>query len=556
MKRPFASESELLATVLAILPRKPRLTAPERKVVARVQNAPIPMVPEALIASIAAGADPLGESLIALRTPEIRRLAGAVYTPQAIVKPMLACAKAHCGAPVRVVDPGAGSGRFIAAAATCFPSAKLVAVETDPLAALVLRANAAVLGFDRRLTIKLADYREITLPRIKGTTLFIGNPPYVRHHDLSAASKDWYAARAKTHDVPGSKLAGLHLHFFMKTLELAAPGDYGVFITAGEWLDVNYGGTLRSLLANGLGGRSLHVIDAKARPFQDAMTTGTITAFKVGDTPAHLIVGHVAAVRDLGSLTTGVAVPWSVASKTSRWSTLTKPAAPTETGIELGDLFRVHRGQVTGANAVWIAGAAARQLPGRVLYPCVTRARELIAAAPALLSLGSLRRVVDLPRDLDELTDHERRQVGAFLAWARSQNAHESYVASHRKPWWSVRLREPAPVLVTYMGRRPPVFVRNLAKARCLNIAHGLYPREPISDALLTAVLLYLQGGVSTSDGRTYAGGLIKFEPRELERLRLPSLTQLYEAAADAMDASVVSRKCLHHQMPSPFAAC
>jgi len=76
MKRPFASESELLATVLAILPRKPRLTAPERKVVARVQNAPIPMVPEALIASIAAGADPLGETLIALRTPEIRRLAG------------------------------------------------------------------------------------------------------------------------------------------------------------------------------------------------------------------------------------------------------------------------------------------------------------------------------------------------------------------------------------------------------------------------------------------------------------------------------------------------
>jgi adenine-specific DNA-methyltransferase len=40
-----------------------------------------------------------------------------------------------------------------------------------------------------------------------------------------------------------------------------------------------------------------------------------------------------------------------------------------------------------------------------------------------------------------------------------------------------VRLRPPAPILATYMARRPPAFVHNLAGARHVNIDHGLYPR-------------------------------------------------------------------------------
>jgi hypothetical protein len=42
------------------------------------------------------------------------------------------------------------------------------------------------------------------------------------------------------------------------------------FITAAEWLDVNYGAVLRRLLADGLGGTAIHLIDPKAQPFVDA----------------------------------------------------------------------------------------------------------------------------------------------------------------------------------------------------------------------------------------------------------------------------------------------
>src|SRR3546814_5901926 len=59
-------------------------------------------------------------------------------------------------------------------------------------------------------------------------------------------------------------------------------GDYGVFITSSEWLDVNYGATLRNLLTQRLGGVALHVLDPAIMPFSDATTTGAITCFRIG----------------------------------------------------------------------------------------------------------------------------------------------------------------------------------------------------------------------------------------------------------------------------------
>ena len=85
-------------------------------------------------------------------------------------------------------------------------------------------------------------------------------------------------------------------------------------------------------------------------------------------------------------------------------------------------------------------------------------------------------------------------------------------------------LRPPAPILCTYMARRPPAFVRNRCGARHLNIAHGLYPRETLPPAVLDSLAAWLRNNVGVAAGRTYAGGLTKFEPKELERIPIPKL--------------------------------
>jgi len=238
----------------------------------------------------------------------------------------------------------------------------------------------------------------------------------------------------------------------------------------------------------------------------------------------------VARLADLGELAGGTAVPAPVLRTASRWTPLAGPAAPgggrgrpPAGHVELGELCRVHRGQVTGANRVWVTAGNPAGLPGRFLFPAVTRASELFGAGGALTTTARLRSVIDLPADLGELAPAELALVTRFLAGAEAAGAAGSYIACHRKPWWRVRLRAPAPILATYMARRPPAFVRNLAGARHVNIAHGLYPREPLPPAALDGLAAYLRRSVTRAQGRTYAGGLTKFEPGEMERLPVPA---------------------------------
>lgn len=474
------------------------------------------------------GRDPLGDAYTALLTPAERRPLGQTYTPTKIVESMISWAKDQ-GAPVRIVDPGTGSGRYLLAAARAFPEARLIGADVDPLATLMLRANVAALGIEGRSEVVLGDYRALKLQEVDGPTLFVGNPPYVRHHQISADWKAWLLATAKKRGLKASALAGLHVHFFLATVEHGRPGDYGAFITSAEWLDVNYGSLVRQLLLEGLGGESLHILDPKAAPFADATTTGAITCFRLGERPESIKVRRVEEVSALGRLDQGRELSRERLAEANRWSVLTRvtPKLP-EGYTELGELCRVHRGAVTGANKIWVTTGDV-DLPERVLFASITKARELFGAGERLAGDASLKRVVNLPVDLEVFDSDERKAIDRFLVAAKRTGVDKGYIASKRKAWWSVGLREAAPVLATYMARRPPAFVRNDVEARHINIAHGLYPREDLSATILDNLASHLRTAVTLAQGRTYAGGLTKFEPKEMERLPIPSLESLSE---------------------------
>lgn len=517
------SESALIGLAVALGAEEVPEWSEEEERLARSSDSPPPDVVARARKAILAGRDVLGEAFCALRSPEIRRRQGATYTPGAIVSAMLDWAERK-GTPDRIVDPGTGSGRFLVAGGKRFPHAQLVGVERDPVAALLARGNLAACGFASRARVLLEDYRRFSLPPIAGLTLYVGNPPYVRHHLLEPEWKRWLSGEAAKRRLPSSQLAGLHVHFFLATLSKASPGDVGTFITASEWLDVNYGALLRSAFLGELGGERIVVIDPAARPFTDAATTAAITFFQVAQRPATIEIGRVSGIEQLSDPAAVTPIRRERLEGEQRWSHLTRqPKRHPEGYAELGELCRVHRGQVTGLNRVWIAGSHSVGLPERVTFPSITRARELFEAGRELSDPLSLKRVIDLPPELDVLDERERAQVERFLRIARGMGADRGYIATNRKAWWSVGLREPAPILTTYMARRPPVFVRNRADARHINIAHGIYPREPMSDRALAALADYLTRTTRIEAGRTYAGGLTKFEPREVERLLIPA---------------------------------
>ena len=157
----------------------------ERTIVKDVQ--PVPGTAK-LKARILAGEDPLGEAFCRIRSVQQRRSSGQIFTPRPVIAAMVNWAASQDSIPQRIVDPGVGSARYLVAAARHWKNAQLIGVDVDPVAAILARAHLAAAGFADRAQITVQDYRDIKLPTIPGSTLYIGNPPYVRHHQIGRAS--------------------------------------------------------------------------------------------------------------------------------------------------------------------------------------------------------------------------------------------------------------------------------------------------------------------------------------------------------------------------------
>jgi len=479
--------------------------------------------------------DAPGTDYCATHSAEDRRAGGVTLTPAWLVERMLDLAQERetaSGPFDTIVDVGAGTGRFIVAALARLPQARGIAVEINPVLARLLRQRLRERGLSGRVDVIEGDFRAATLP-LRGRALFIGNPPYVRHHDIEPVWKGWYRDGMAARGIEASALAGLHAHFLLRAAQAMRPGDALCFVTAAEWLDNGYGSALRRLLSGpGTGTdlpeiqlRSLWLASAADPVFPDALVSAVVFEADCAGAERPVQFGALAGrqwqpVRQ---------VPAHELRSAPRWSPLSQPgplagAAGEGPEIELGELFRITRGQVTGMNEAWVLPADFGPLPPELALPTVTRAREIIdGTVVAPDARQRLRQVVNLPRELDSLSPPHRATAQRLIDRAQALGADRGYIARHRSPWFAVDLRPPPAAFVTYMGRRPPVFRPNPQQVSFLNIAHGLYPREPIAPERVQAILDHLNTHTALYSGRVYGGGLAKFEPSDIARLRFPA---------------------------------
>lgn len=473
--------------------------------------------------------DPLGAALCRMRPAVERRRVGAFYTPTRLIKPMIEWVLAR--EPDRVVDAGCGSGRFAAAAVCRQPDIEVLAVDLDPLATLLTRASLAVLGA-RAATVVQADYTTFDIPKIRGRTAYLANPPYVRHHDIDPSAKTWAVNAARRAGQKVSGLAGLHSYFFLATVLSAQPGDVGCFITSSEWLDVNYGSLIRGLFLDGLGGQSLHVLDPRAVPFEGAMTTAAIACFEVASRAPEIRLQLVSTSAELEHFEDGRLVPRGDLARTKRWSPLLLQRLTTQelgATVPLGAVAHVHRGAVTGGNEFFLLTRPKARALGieRWCRPAIVSAEEILTSDGVVRNSLDRKLLLDIPRGIDR---SKYPELDAYLRTGETARDGkppicERYIARHRRPWWYLGLKTAPPIVATYMARQAPAFARNPDGLALVNVAHGIYPHHTLTEDQLAALVTALNVSRSSfrGNGRTYHGGLEKFEPREMEALPIPA---------------------------------
>jgi adenine-specific DNA-methyltransferase len=482
------------------------------------------------------GEDPLGEALSGLRSPLARRLQGAIYTPFPIVRSMIAWTIAHTVSTV--VDPGCGSGRFAAEAVRQRPELNICAVDLDPVATLITRCALACLEHKNSSVVN-ADFVTWNAPHPPGLVGIVGNPPYVRHHDIGPEGKELGRKAASRLGIPWSGLAGLHVLFTTAAALQMRDEDVLCFITSTEWLDVRYGVVLRAMLREQPRLQAISILDPRSSAFADVMTTASIFYAKQGAENTEVWGQVIADAADFAQFGDGSRlIRLDDLLPNGRWTSLVRGnehERDTADLVPLGAIARVSRGVATGSNEFFILtkeDAEARGIEAFV-RPALTSAEEILLSNGTFRVSSKTKYVLDIPLTLGgEALSHPT--LGKYLAEGQRRGASERYLSRQRKYWWVLSPVVP-PIVATYMARRPPAFALNPDGAAILNVCHGIYPRIELNSRQLCGLVRYLNGLGEKLDGagRTYHGGLHKFEPREMEAILVPPVARLADYSAE-----------------------
>lgn len=463
-----------------------------------------------------------------------RNRAGRFSTPPGLAAAMLRMTSdtLAAGERVRLLDPALGTGVFFSAALEVLGTRRLAAALGFEIDAGIAAECRALWG-GHGLTVKTGDFCSARPPRTEAARagLIVCNPPYVRHHHLSVARKRELATRA---DAAVNGLAGLSVYFLLIAHAWLRRGGVGVWIVPAEILDAGYGAVVRGYLTERVTLLRAHRFDPEDTQFPDALVSSVIVVFRNTPPAPGAAARLTSGAADAPDVTRSVSL--RQLRRRTKWGPVwtARPRAGAADATTIGDLFSVRRGLATGANAFFIldrAEAMRLELPDEFLRPVLPGPRHVpdrvVERDPDGFPAGLPQRVLlDCPLGIGEVRGRYPT-LFRYLQRGRRRGLHDRYLLRRRRPWFAQERRPAAPILCTYMGRRrggrPIRFIRNRSDATATNVYHLLYPRQRASVAALERLfdrMRETEQGLEAA-GRTYGGGLVKIEPKELAAVTL-----------------------------------
>jgi adenine-specific DNA methylase len=365
----------------------------------------------------------------------------------------------------------------------------------------------------------------------------IGNPPYVRYQDFSGESRARSRAAALRAGVPMSNLASSWAAFTVHAaLFLRRGGRLGLVLPA-ELLTVNYAAPVRRFLLERFASVDLVLFEERVFPeVLEEVVLLLAEGYDEGPTD-HFSMFQP---RDADGLAgTPVVRSWKPEDLDAKWtpSLLSREALSAFGNLTSGEDFATLQtwgettlGIVTGNNRYFALSPERVQEIGleesdiiRLSPPGSRHLRGLTLTETALDELGAQGASTYLFRPADEPS----RAAWKYIEAGVVAGVNNAYKCRIRPDWWRVPLVPPADLLLTYMNADTPRICTNRARVHHLNSVHGVYLRPELKklamDYLPLASINSMTLVGAETVGRAYGGGMLKIEPREADRLPMPS---------------------------------
>lgn len=368
----------------------------------------------------------------------------------------------------------------------------------------------------------------------------IGNPPYVSHHNMSAAQRETVEAVMNKSDLSLDRKASLWAYFVVHGLRFLAEGGRIAWILPGSFLYADYSTAIRDIIGAKFA-RSLALeVDEKIFHAEGSSEISVILlaeGWQRADADSGLRLGFVSDVPELTSrIERWQAGDWEGALYNDK-VTYIKARPEVRQAIDtvrdcfnvvrIGDIADVKIGIVTGDNRLFLVDrevVRAHDLEHsdwKYIYsrPEISRGLSVTRSDFEKARQSDIRcMLVDAEQDTSSALDEYLSQ--------RSDEEIESNVTFGKRDNWKIPDDGRYPdAFFTYMSDYGARLVINSAEVNSTNNIHRVWFKDRVSAEHRCLVALSLQSTFSQLsaelEGRIYGSGLLKHEISDTEEIEL-----------------------------------
>ncbi len=432
-----------------------------------------------------------------------------------------------------ILDPSFGLGIFARAGYKIEKQLNFIGYDLDQN----ILNQAQILFKDSQTNFKLKLYHQDYLLSDLNHQYdgIICNPPYLKFQDFPNNQE----VLTKFYQETGQKLSGftnIYPLFLIKSLLQLKENGRLAFLIPSEFLNANYGKEVKQFLMENKTLKYILIFDHHQNIFDQALTTSCILLCAKDNFQDQVTFINLKNNDDLETLSQnllnypniniqGKSINYEQLNCQIKWRTYYQEIAPDQYKklVSFSNYATVKRGIATGSNDYFIFNQTKQKkfdIPDQYLLPCLAKANQIKTAIFTqdhfLESWNNNTNILIL-----NVQEIKHKNVEIYLKLGETLGINEKYLTKHRKPWYKIENRHPAPILVGVFNRKRIKFIRNEANIRNLTAFHCIYPHRLIEDKInifFAYLLTDIAQEIFNYNCREYGGGLKKFEPNDLNQ--------------------------------------